>query len=91
MYHSPLIPRTRNDLEEMFSVAILIRSSHFFIMTAQEFSNYVSQSSIPIKVFQLVENNRRSTIDLSLINNIDLLNRMTQKAINDFPNSEFIL
>lgn len=60
-------------------------------MTAQEFSNYISQSPNPIKVFQVVEDNRRSTIDLSLIDDIDLLNRMTQKAINDFPDSEFIV
>ena len=72
-------------------MAILIRLSHFFIMTAQQFSDYVSQSLVPIKVFQVVENNRRSTIDLSLISDVELLNRMTQKAINDFPNSEFIL
>jgi hypothetical protein len=60
-------------------------------MTAQQFSKYINQSSIPVKVFQLVEDNCRSTIDLSLINDVDVINRMIQKVINDFPNSEFIV
>lgn len=62
---------------------------YLFLMNAQEFIEYIQNSPTPITVFHIIEDNYRSTMDFSLINDTDVLQRMTNKVIQDFPNSIF--